>query len=353
MRGDDSDKPWIATFRDLEDPGAEVPPTPTQLGTSQGHIGGNIVTDSTRDVDKDVEKGSPSDSSFEDEKSKGQQQQEQQSKDPNLIELDGPHDPLNPQNWTTKKKWIFTFTYGMLTFSVTFASAVFSTAIVPTSKEFGVSEEVMTLGTSLFVLGFAWGPPIWGPFSELYGRKLPLYIGYIIFGIFNIPVAVAQNLQTIFVCRFFSGLFASAPLAVVGGALADLWDPVRRGYALCVFSAATFIGPAMAPIVGSFTVESYLGWRWTAWLTAIISLSIGVTTVWIIPETFVPRILQIKAKNLRYESKNWAIHAKLDEQRISPKDIAVRYLYRPFVMLALEPILALITLYMSLIYGIM
>lgn len=104
---------------------------------------------------------------------------------------------------------------GFMTVSVTFASSVFSTAINPTSQKFGVSQEVMVLGTSLFVLGFSFGPLMFGPLSELYGRRIPLFMGFFIFAIFQIPVAVAQNLQTIFVCRFFGGFFASAPLGIV------------------------------------------------------------------------------------------------------------------------------------------
>ena len=61
--------------------------------------------------------------------------------------------------------------------------------------------EVGTLGTSLFVLGYAFGPIIWAPFSELYGRRLPIIIGSFGFGIFAIGVATAQNIQvSIFLC---------------------------------------------------------------------------------------------------------------------------------------------------------
>lgn len=49
--------------------------------------------------------------------------------------------------------------------------------------------------------------------------------------------------------RFFGGFFASAPLAVVGGALADLWDPVDRAYAICAFAAGAFVGPVAGPIM--------------------------------------------------------------------------------------------------------
>ena len=56
---------------------------------------------------------------------------------------------------------------------------------------------------------------VFGPASEVYGRKVPLFIGYIVFAIFQIPVAVAQNLQTIMIFRFLIGVFGCSPLAVL------------------------------------------------------------------------------------------------------------------------------------------
>lgn len=63
-----------------------------------------------------------------------------------------PANKSNPHNWSRPRKWLYTAVSGLLTFSATFASSVFSTAEVPTSKEFGVSQEVMVLGLSLFMV---------------------------------------------------------------------------------------------------------------------------------------------------------------------------------------------------------
>ena len=65
------------------------------------------------------------------------------------------------------------------------------------------------------------GPVFFGPASEVYGRKPPLFLGYIAFAVFQVPVAVAQNAETVLICRFLSGLAASAPVAVIGGAMAE------------------------------------------------------------------------------------------------------------------------------------
>jgi len=232
---------------------------------------------------------------------------------------------------------------------------------------------------------------IFGPASEVFGRRIPLFAGYVVFAIFQIPVAVAQNVETIMLGRFFGGFAASAPLAVVGGALADIWDPIERAYGICAFSAGGFAGesflfhepcvqscskklyaakgflyfirtaqdancdrkgPVFGPIIGGFVAQSYLGWRWTAWLTLILAALFGVIGFIIIPETSAAKILQTRAKELRYQTKNWALHARADENRIDLRTILTVYLLRPFVMIVQEPILALITAYMSFIYGI-
>ena len=153
--------------------------------------------------------------------------------------------------------------------------------------------------------------------------------------------------------RFLIGLFGSAPLAIVGGTLADFWGPVERGFALGLFAGATFIGPVAGPIMGGFITQSYLGWRWTAWITLIMAAFFGPLAFLICSESYAPVLLQRKAAKIRFETKNWAIHAPADENRVNINAIVNKYLLRPFIMMALEPILVLITLYMSIIYGIL
>lgn len=97
----------------------------------------------------------------------------------------------------------------------TFASSVMSPGVSDIAIEFGVSAEVAILSTALFVLGFAVGPMAFGPASEVVGRKYPMTVGVFVFAIFAIPVAVAKNAATIFVCRFIAGVFGAAPLAIV------------------------------------------------------------------------------------------------------------------------------------------
>jgi DHA1 family multidrug resistance protein-like MFS transporter len=117
---------------------------------------GNTSSSSTMaaSADRDIEKEAEAEAAKPQQAAPPAKQQ-----DPNLIVWDGPTDPGNPMNWSIRKKWITTIAYGCLTFCATFASAVFSTATIDVANLYHVSPEVSTLGTSLFIFGFAVGPP--------------------------------------------------------------------------------------------------------------------------------------------------------------------------------------------------
>jgi hypothetical protein len=69
-----------------------------------------------------------------------------------LVEFDGPNDPSNPKNWTSKRRWFITISMGLMVFTVTFASSIFSVNIGVIVEKFNVSLVTATLGVALFVL---------------------------------------------------------------------------------------------------------------------------------------------------------------------------------------------------------
>ena len=221
------------------------------------------------------------------------------------------------------------------------------------SAYFGVSVEVGTLSTSLYVLGYAFGPLIWGPFSELQGRKLPICIGMFGFTLFNFACATSENLQTVMLCRFFTGFFGSCPLAVVAAVFADMFDNTQRGVAVVIFASTVFMGPMLGPFIGGFIQASYLGWRWNLYLPGIMGGAATILLVIFLKESYAPVVLISKAAELRRRTKNWGIHAKQEEVEVDLKELITKNFTRPIRLLITEPIILLITIYMSFIYGLL
>ena len=69
-----------------------------------------------------------------------------------FVEFDGPKDPGNPKNWTPKRRWGITVSMGLMVFTVTFASSIFSVNIGIVQEKFDVEKVTATLGVALFVL---------------------------------------------------------------------------------------------------------------------------------------------------------------------------------------------------------
>lgn len=193
----------------------------------------------------------------------------------------------NPHDMPLWRKLTITACLAGITFTVTFASSIFSSTFVVTAEEFHTTETVMILGVSLYVLGFAVGPLCWGALSEAIGRRIPIFSGYAVFAILQIPTALVRNLPGLFILRFLAGAFGSAPLVLVSATYADFWGVAARGTASAVYSTTTFLGPTCGPIVGVYVTDE-LGWRWTAWLTGIMSLIFGIPALLLVPETYAP-----------------------------------------------------------------
>ncbi|KAI9039440.1 MFS transporter [Aspergillus affinis] len=270
-----------------------------------------------------------------------------------VVEFDGSDDPMHPYNWSILRRTFLVCILCYGTFVASFASAVFSAAIGAVSQEFNVSSEVGSLGVTLYVLGFAAGPTIWAPASELIGRRWPLSIGLFGCGIFTVACGAAKDIQTIMLCRFFGGFFAASPVSIVPAVFADLFNNAQRGAVMSIFCMAVFIGPFAAPFVGGFIATSDLGWRWTMYISAIMIFSGFVLVLFFLDESYAPVILVRKAAIIRRQTHNWGIHAKQDEVEVEIKQLLRNNFMRPIKMLISEPILLLISLYISFIYGLM
>jgi multidrug resistance protein len=134
-------------------------------------------------------------------------------------------------------------------------------ALTAIAREFNITNEVeQSLTLSIFVLAYAIGPLFLGPLSEMYGRVIVLQTSNLLYLFFNLGCGLAQTKGQLIAFRFLSGLGGSAPLALGGGVLSDLFTAEERGKAISIYSLAPLLGPAVGPIAGGFITENTT-WR--------------------------------------------------------------------------------------------
>ncbi|KAJ4373830.1 hypothetical protein N0V83_002569 [Neocucurbitaria cava] len=274
-------------------------------------------------------------------------------KDPNLVTWDSPDDPANPKNWSMKRKWAATFIVSSFTLVSPISSSMIAPALTSISAEFNIKSDVeASLTLSIFVLAYAIGPLFLGPLSEIYGRVIVLQIANLFYLAWNLGCGFAQTSAQLMVCRFFSGLGGSAPLAIGGGLLSDCFLPEQRGRAISIYSLAPLLGPAIGPIAGGF-ISQNTTWRWCFYATTIFTAIVQCFGVLFLQETYAPKLLTAKRDRLRKETGNMELHTEFDSPDRTLATTLKTAMKRPFKLLGTQPIVQVLACYMAYLYGLM
>ncbi|KAJ5172786.1 hypothetical protein N7492_005379 [Penicillium capsulatum] len=262
-----------------------------------------------------------------------------------------PNDPRNPMQFSAVKRWAITFLVSFVTLAVALVSSAYSGGMAQIVEDLHVEEEVAILGVSLFVLGFAIGPLIWAPLSEIFGRRHIFTITFAFLTAFLAGSAGAKNIQTLVTLRFLAGSFGSSPFGNGGGTIADMFPASQRGIAISFFAAAPFLGPAIGPVIGGFLAAA-AGWRWVEGFLAAFAGALWLCVIFLLPETYAPVLLRRRAAKLSAMTGK-VYRSKLDiARRPAPLGQTLKTaLSRPWILLFREPIVLLLSIYMSIIYG--
>lgn len=89
---------------------------------------------------------------------------------------------------------------------------------------------------SVFLLGFAVGPLLISPLSEIYGRRPVYMVCNVGFLIFTVACAVAKSMPQLIVFRFLSECFGVSPVTLGGASIADMIPQEKRGGAMALYA---------------------------------------------------------------------------------------------------------------------
>ncbi|MCJ1288864.1 hypothetical protein MMC34_000395 [Xylographa carneopallida] len=291
----------------------------------------------SRDIEKvELENGTP--------------KQQVETKDPNIVDWDGPDDPMKAVNWPKKKKWGTIGCLSAMTFITPLASSMFAPGVPQVLSDFSSDDALLgSFVVSVYILGYATGPLIVAPLSELYGRRWVYHSTNVLFVIFTVACAVASNLNMLIGFRFLAGCAGSAVLTMGGGTVADLFRQEERGSAIALFSAGPLVGPVVGPVAGGFLSQAK-GWRWVFWVIAMFAGALTILCFCVLSESYPTTILEQKAKKLRKETGNQSLRSLL-HSGLTPFNLFKRSIIRPAKMLFFSPIVLLLSIDMAVVYG--
>lgn len=156
------------------------------------------------------------------------------------------------------------------------------TAIAPLSIDMylpsfpAIAAELSALGRveltlAAFFIGVALGQLFYGPVSDRFGRKPPLYFGLAVFALASAGAALAQSIEALVLWRFLQGLGGCAGMVIARAVVRDRCAPQEAAKAFSLLMLVMGLAPILAPILGSFLLK-VASWRALFAVLAVFSV---------------------------------------------------------------------------------
>jgi DHA1 family bicyclomycin/chloramphenicol resistance-like MFS transporter len=157
---------------------------------------------------------------------------------------------------------------GLLSAIGPFAIDMYLPALPSIGQDLGADNSVTQLTLLAFFSSFALAQLLYGPISDTWGRKLPLYLGIGIFALASVGCALATNIETLIVFRFLQGIGGAAGMVVPRAIVRDMHTGVQAARLMSLLMLVFSISPILAPLTGSAVIQFY-GWRGVFWAVTI------------------------------------------------------------------------------------
>jgi hypothetical protein len=155
---------------------------------------------------------------------------------PDLVDWDS-NDSERPVNWSNPKKCMNLGLVFFFRFLTPLASSMVAPVTGLIQSDLGLNNDTLaSFIVSVFILGYAVGPLVISPLSEMYGRRPLYHVNNVLFTCWNLGNALAPTWRAVIVFRLLAGLAGSCSVTIGSGSIADCVRKERRGLVTTIFS---------------------------------------------------------------------------------------------------------------------
>ncbi len=156
-------------------------------------------------------------------------------------------------------------TLGLLSAIGPFAIDMYLPALPAIGRNLQAGTGAVQMSLTAFFIALSLGQSIYGPLSDMIGRKAPLYLGLTLFSIGSIGCALAPSIEVLIGFRFVQGIGACAGMVIPRAIVRDLHTGVDATRLMSLLMLVFSISPILAPLTGSFVIQLG-GWRAVFWV---------------------------------------------------------------------------------------
>lgn len=176
-----------------------------------------------------------------------------------------------------KRIWLV-FILGTISATGPLSIDLYLPALPEMTKNLQTQASLVQLSLSACLLGLAVGQLISGPLSDKYGRKKPLMLGFLIFGMVSLLIAASHSVYFLIALRFIQGLAGASGQVLSRAIASDLFSGPLLTKFYAMLSAVNGIFPVISPIIGGYIIK-YVEWQGVFILLAIIGFLVTIA-IW-------------------------------------------------------------------------
>lgn len=176
---------------------------------------------------------------------------------------------------------------GLLSAIGPFAIDMYLPALPAIASDLQASTAATQMTLMAFFVAFGVCQIVYGPVSDMVGRKPPLYFGIVLFALGSIGCGLAPSIAWLIFFRFVQGLGAAAVMVIPRAVIRDLHTGVDATRLMSLVMLVFSVSPILAPLVGSGLIVPF-GWRSVFAAVTAASILSFLLVAFVLPETRPP-----------------------------------------------------------------
>ncbi|KAA6224859.1 MULTISPECIES: multidrug effflux MFS transporter [unclassified Campylobacter] len=133
-------------------------------------------------------------------------------------------------------------------------------ALSHVEESFKTNTFLTQLSLASFFIAFAFGQLIYGPLSDIFGRKKPILIGVFIFIMSSLGCVVIDDINSFIILRFFEALGGCAGVVIARAIVNDLFEIKDAAAIFALIMVVRSLAPMLSPTFGGILLQ-YFSWQ--------------------------------------------------------------------------------------------
>jgi len=149
---------------------------------------------------------------------------------------------------------------GLLAAIGPFAIDMYIPALPTIAADLHASTQATQMTLMVFFVSFGVCQIVYGPLSDMFGRKRPLYFGLALYILGAAGCVFAPSVETLIAFRVLQGIGASAVMVIPRAIIRDLYTGIEATKLMSLVMLVLSVAPILAPLAGSGLIVPF-GWR--------------------------------------------------------------------------------------------